>query len=91
MIYYNKFFTYSILIIIIIAIYFLVEIGKMSNGYIFEHLEISKISSIEKIFPKIKRMKLFNFKTREKMKRNEVIKDVQEFNKQLFEYKDGGN
>jgi hypothetical protein len=91
MIYYNKFFPYSILIIIIIAIYFLVEIGKTTNGYVFEHLEISKISSIEKIFPKIKKMKLFNFKTREKMKRNEVIEDVQEFDKQLFEYKDGGN
>lgn len=91
MIYYNKFFPYSILIIIIIAIYFLVELGKTTNGYVFEHLEISKISSIEKIFPKIKKMKLFNFKTREKMKRNEVIKDVQEFDKQLFEYKDGGN
>jgi hypothetical protein len=91
MIYYNKFFPYSILIIIIIAIYFLVELGKTTNGYVFEHLEISKISSIEKIFPKIKKMKLFNFKTREKMKRNEVIEDVQEFDKQLFEYKDGGN
>ncbi len=91
MIYYNKFFPYSILIIIIIAIYFLVEIGKKSHGYVFEHLEISKIGSVEKIFPKIKKMKLFNFKTREKMKRNEVIKDVQEFDKQLFEYKDGGN
>jgi len=91
MIYYKKFFPYSILIIIIIAIYFLVEIGKMSNGYVFEHLEISKISSVEKIFPKIKKMKLFNFKTREKLKRNEVIQDVQEFDKQVFEYKDGGN
>jgi hypothetical protein len=91
MIYYNKFFPYSILIIIIIAIYFLIELGKTSHGYVFEHLEISKISSIEKIFPKIKKMKLFNFKTREKMKRNEVIEDVQEFDKQLFEYKDGGN
>lgn len=89
MIYYNKFFPYSILIIIIIAIYFLVEIGKISNGYVFEHLEISKISSIEKIFPKIKKMKLFNFKTREKMKRNEVIEDVQEFvDEQLFKYRD---
>lgn len=89
MIYYNKFFPYSILIIIIIAIYFLVEIGKTSHGYVFEHLEISKISSIEKIFPKIKKMKLFNFKTREKMKRNEVIEDVQAFvDEQLFKYKD---
>lgn len=89
MIYYNKFFPYSILIIIIIVIYFLVEIGKISNGYVFEHLEISKIGSIEKIFPKIKKMKLFNFKTREKMKRNEVIEDVQEFvDEQLFKYRD---
>lgn len=36
-------------------------------------------------------MKLFNFKTREPLKRNQVIKDVQEFDKQVFEYKDGGN
>lgn len=79
------------IIIILIAIYFLIELGKITNGYIFEHLEISKISSIEKIFPKIKKIKIFNFKTREKLKRNEVIKDVQEFDKQLFEYKDGGN
>ena len=91
MIYYNLNFLYSIIIIILIAIYFLVELGKTSHGYVFEHLEISKISSIEKIFPKIKKMKLFNFKTREKLKRNEVIEDVQEFDKQLFEYKDGGN
>jgi len=91
MIYYNPNFLYSIIIIILITIYFLIELGKTSNGYIFERLEISKISSIEKIFPKIKKMKLFNFKTREKMKRNEVIEDVQEFDKQIFEYKDGGN
>jgi len=91
MIYYNSNFLYSIIIIILITIYFLIELGKTSNGYIFERLEISKISSIEKIFPKIKKMKLFNFKTREKMKRNEVIEDVQEFDKQIFEYKDGGN
>ena len=91
MIYYNLNFLYSIIIIILITIYFLIELGKTSNGYVFEHLEISKISSIEKIFPKIKKIKLFNFKIREKLKRNEVIKDVQEFDKQLFEYKDGVN
>jgi|688.fasta_scaffold2760349_2 hypothetical protein len=91
MIYYKHNFLYSIIIIVLIAIYFLIELGKISNGYIFEHLEVSKISTIEKIFPKIKKMKLFNFKTREKLKRNEVIQDVQEFDKQVFEYKDGGN
>ena len=91
MIYYNSNFLYSIIIIILITIYFLIELGKISNGYIFERLEVSKISSVEKIFPKIKKMKLFNFKTREKMKRNEIIEDVQEFDKQIFEYKDGGN
>ena len=91
MIYYNSNFLYSIIIIILITIYFLIELGKISNGYVFEHLDISKISSVEKIFPKIKKMKLFNFKTREKLKRNEVIQDIQEFDKQLFEYKDGGN
>jgi hypothetical protein len=91
MIYYNFDFLYSIIIIIFITIYFLIELGKITDGYIFERLEISKISSVQKIFPKIKKMKLFNFKTREKMKRNEVIEDVQEFDKQIFEYKDGGN
>jgi hypothetical protein len=79
------------IIIILIAIYFLIELGKITNGYIFERLEVSKISSIEKIFPKIKKIKIFNFKTREPIKRNEVIQDVQEFDKQVFEYKDGGN
>jgi hypothetical protein len=91
MIYYKPKFIYSIIIIILIAIYFLIELGKITNGYIFERLEVSKISSIEKIFPKIKKMKIFNFKTREPLKRNEVIQDVQEFDKQVFEYKDGGN
>lgn len=91
MIYYNSNFIYSIIIIILIVIYFLIQLGKTSNGYIFERLEVSKISSVEKLFPKIKKMKLFNFKTREKLKRNEVIEDVQEFDKQIFEYKDGGN
>ena len=69
----------------------MIELGKTTNGYVFEHLEISKIGSVQKIFPKIKKIKLFNFKTREKLKRNEFIKDVQEFDKQVFEYKDGGN
>ena len=77
------------IIIILIAIYFLIELGKITNGYIFERLEISKIGSVQKIFPKIKKIKLFNFKTREKMKRNEVIEDIQEFvDEQLFKYKD---
>ena len=89
MIYYNH--VYSIIIIILISIYFLIELGKTTDGYVFEHLEISKISSVQGIFPIIKKMKLFNFKTREPLKRNQVIKDVQEFDKQVFEYKDGGN
>lgn len=89
--YYNQNFLYSIIIIILIVIYFLIELGKITDGYIFERLEISKISLVNKIFPKIKKIKLFNFKTREPLKRNEVIQDVQEFDKQLFEYKDGGN
>ena len=91
MIYYNQNFLYSIIIIILIVVYFLIELGKITNGYIIERLEVSKISSVKKIFPKIKKIKLFNFKTREPLKRNEVIQDVQEFDKQLFEYKDGGN
>jgi hypothetical protein len=91
MIYYNSNFLYSIIIIILIVIYFLIELGKTTNGYIFEHLDTSKISTIKKIFPKIKILKVFNFKTREPIKRNEVIKDIQEFDKQIFEYKDGGN
>lgn len=91
MIYYNQNFLYSIIIIILIVVYFLIELGKITNGYIFERLEISKISLVNKIFPKIKKIKLFNFKTREPLKRNEVIQDIQEFDKQLFEYKDGGN
>ena len=91
MIYYKNNHVYSIIIIILIAIYFLVELGKITDGYIFEHFEISKISTVEKLFPKIKEFKLFNFKTREKLKRNEVIQDVQEFDKQVFEYKNGGN
>jgi hypothetical protein len=91
MIYYNPNFLYSIIIIIFIAVYFLIELGKITNGYIFERLEVSKISSVQKFFPKIKKMKLFNFKTREPLKRNEFIQDVQEFDKQVFEYKDGGN
>jgi uncharacterized membrane protein len=91
MIYYNQNFLYSIIIIILIVVYFLIELGKITNGYIIERLEISKISLVNKIFPKIKKIKLFNFKTREPLKRNEVIQDVQEFDKQLFEYKDGGN
>lgn len=91
MIYYNQNFLYSIIIIILIVVYFLIELGKITDGYIFERLEISKISLVNKIFPKIKKIKLFNFKTREPLKRNEVIQDVQEFDKQLFEYKDGGN
>jgi hypothetical protein len=89
MVYYNH--VYSIIIIILIAIYFLIELGKTTDGYVFEHLEVSKISSIQGIFPKIKKMKIFNFKTREPLKRNQVIKDIQEFDKQVFEYKDGGN
>ena len=91
MIYYNSNFIYSIIIIILIAIYFLIELGKKTNGYIFERLDTSKISAIKKIFPKIKTLKVFHFKTREPIKRNEVIKDVQEFDDQVFEYKDGGN
>lgn len=91
MIYYNLNFLYSIIIIILIVIYFLIELGKTTNGYVFEHLDTSKISTIKKIFPKIKILKVFNFKTREPIKRNEVIKDIQEFDKQIFEYKDGGN
>lgn len=91
MIYYNQNFLYSIIIIILIAVYFLIELGKITDGYIIERLEVSKISSVKKIFPKIKKIKLFNFKTREPIKRNEVIQDIQEFDKQLFEYKDGGN
>ena len=91
MIYYNQNFLYSIIIIILIVVYFLIELGKITNGYIIERLEISKISLVNKIFPKIKKIKLFNFKTREPIKRNEVIQDIQEFDKQLFEYKDGGN
>jgi len=82
---------YSIIIIVLIVIYFLIELGKISNGYIFERLDTTKISSIKKLFPKIRTLKVFNFKTREPIKRNEVIQDVQEFDKQLFEYKDGGN
>jgi len=89
MVYYNH--VYSIIIIILISIYFLIELGKITDGYVFERLEVSKIGSIQGIFPKIKKMKIFNFKTREKLKRNEVIQDVQEFDKQVFEYKDGGN
>jgi len=81
---------YSIIIIVLIVIYFLIELGKISNGYIFERLDTTKISSIKKLFPKIRTLKVFNFKTREPIKRNEVIQDVQEFDKQLFEYKDGG-
>ena len=91
MIYYNSNFLYSILIIILITIYFLIELGKISNGYVFEHLDTTKISNIKKLFPKIRTLKVFNFKTREPIKRNEVIQDIQEFDKQLFEYKDGGN
>ncbi len=91
MIYYNQNFLYSIIIIILIVIYFLIELGKITNSYIIERLDTSKISIIKKIFPKIKTLKFFNFKTREKLKRNEIIKDVQEFDKQVFEYKDGGN
>jgi len=89
MVYYNH--VYSIIIIVLIVIYFLIELGKITDGYVFERLEVSKIGSIQGIFPKIKKMKIFNFKTREKLKRNEVIQDVQEFDKQVFEYKDGGN
>jgi hypothetical protein len=89
MVYYNH--VYSIIIIILISIYFLIELGKTTDGYVFEHLEVSKISLVQGIFPKIKKMKIFNFKTREPLKRNQVIKDIQEFDKQVFEYKDGGN
>ena len=49
------------------------------------------IINFELELPKIKTLKFFNFKTREKLKRNEFIKDIQEFDKQVFEYKDGGN
>jgi len=91
MIYYNRNFLYSIIIIVLIAIYFLIELGKITNSYIIERLDTSKISAIKKIFPKIKTLKVFNFKTREPVKRNEIIKDVQEFDNQIFEYKDGGN
>ena len=71
----------------LIVIYFLVELGKITDGYVFEHLETTKISTIKKLFPKIKTIKVFNFKTREPIKRNEIIKDIQEFDKQLFEKK----
>ena len=91
MIYYNQNGLYSIIIIVLIVIYFLVELGKITDGYVFEHLETTKISTIKIFFPKIKTIKVFNFKTREPIKRNEIIKDIQEFDKQLFEYKDGGN
>jgi hypothetical protein len=92
MIYYNLKCIYSIIIIIVISVYFLIELGKITNGYIIEHLDISKISDIKKIFPKIsKGLKVFHFKTREPIKKNEIIKDVQEFDNQVFEYKDGGN
>ena len=91
MIYYKPTYLYSLIIIILIAIYFLIELGKITDGYIIERLDTTKISSIKKLFPKIKTIKVFNFKTREPLKRNEVIQDVQEFDKQLFEYKDGGN
>ena len=91
MIYYNQNHVYSIIIIVLISIYFLIELGKITDGYIIERLDTTKISSIKKLFPKIKKIKVFNFKTREPIKRNEVIKDIQEFDLQVFEYKDGGN
>jgi len=91
MIYYNSNFLYSIIIILFISVYFLIELGKTTNGYIFERLDTSKISTIKKIFPQLKTLKVFHFKTREPIKRNEVIKDVQEFDYQVFEYKNSGN
>lgn len=91
MIYYNQNHVYSIIIIVLISIYFLIELGKITDGYIIERLDTTKISVIKKLFPKIKKIKVFNFKTREPIKRNEVIQDIQEFDDQLFEYKDGGN
>ena len=91
MIYYNSKYVYSIIIIIVISVYFLIEIGKITNGYVFEHLDTSKISSIKKLFPEIKTLKVFQYKTIEPIKRNEFIEDVQEFDNQVFEYKDGGN
>ena len=92
MIYYNSKYIYSIIIILVISVYFLIEIGKISNGYVFEHLDTSKISSLKKLFPNIKNnLKVFHFKTRESIIRKDIIKDVQEFDNQLFEYKDGGN
>ena len=57
MIYYNSKCIYSIIIIIVISVYFLIELGKTKDGYIFEHLDISKISDIKKIFPKISALK----------------------------------
>ena len=91
MIYYNSKYIYSIIIIIIISVYFLIEIGKISNGYVIEHLDTSKISKINKIFPRLKTLKFFHFKAREPIIRKDIIKDVQEFDNQVFEYKDGGN
>jgi len=90
MIYYNSIYIYSIIIIIIISVYFLIELGKITNGYIIERLDTSKISAIKKIFPKIKTLKVFHFKTREPIIRKDIIKDIQAFDNQVFEYKDGG-
>lgn len=91
MIYYNSKYIYSIIIILVISVYFLIEIGKISNGYVFEHLDTSITSRINKLFPKINTLKVFQYKTIEPIKKNKVIEDVQEFDYQIFEYKNGGN
>jgi hypothetical protein len=74
-----KYYIYTFEIILI-SIIFLVIIENNSK----ENFDVSSISSIKKL-------KIFSYKTVEPIIKNEIIQDVQAFDKQIFEYKDGGN
>ena len=77
-----KYYIYTFEIILISIIFLLIIKSNSNNPK--EKFDVSSISSIKKL-------KIFNYKTVEPIIKNEIIQDVQAFDKQIFEYKDGGN
>jgi hypothetical protein len=77
-----KYYIYTFEIILISIIFLLIIESNSNNPK--ENFDVSSISSIKKL-------KIFNYKTVEPIIKNEIIQDVQAFDKQIFEYKDGGN
>ena len=77
-----KYYIYTFEIILISIIFLLIIESNSNNPK--ENFDVSSISSIKKL-------KIFKYKTVEPIIKNEIIQDVQAFDKQILEYKEGGN